>query len=698
MSSARKAHYQNGLHICTDKCKKLMLFVSNKQCVQELKSLLTQGVDLRHTDEQGWTALHYAAKANVAEAVEVLVRYGVGVDVVDKKGATPLMVACMENHVHVVELLLRLGAQVEHADPAGQTAVMCAAEKGHFAVVMILIDHKADINRASKQGYTPLMLASKNRSSRTVELLLKHGARIDCRSERGWNAMLLATLSNDPFLVNLMLQAGCQINDVSSDGWTNLHLAAKNGNQELVDKFIKKCPDVNVRNKNDWTPLMLATQNGHLETVKKLIQCKADPALRSRKRETAVMIAARKGHTDILNFLITNDVSKRAENEKDALVSAAQNGSLEAARYVLENLNPACRGKRPALLQAAYNGHDTLVDYLCQKGTDVNYKERDGCDAMMLACVKGHDMVVCKLAANGADVNKAYDISPSAKLFVKAFNVTTTPSGAASVSLTPLLCCILFGNLRCVDTLISLKCDVNKANSYGTTPVALAQHLTNTVVVAKLHQHGAKRGGGGVGRSCDPLYNMKTVERAYTDADIDTDATTWSDATQQKEIAIEHQTLIKSPSTTYGSRKTTSSSGGRTPASSSGGRTPASSGYATASTPTSHETVPKLTDEQKADSSTTLPKVLDDLPAGASNGRADHQQTIPKQPDTRHSNNPTSPKPKFESMNMEDFLQSPRSPVNYHIHLVVESVGNLAIGGSTINIETQSKDEDCNPE
>jgi hypothetical protein len=58
------------------------------------------------------------------------------------------------------------------------------------------------------------------------------------------------------------------------------------------------------------------------------------------------------------------------------------------------------------VLQAATrSGHDQVVQWLLEKGADVNARSGDSCSALLLASSGGHDQIVQRLLKEGADVN-----------------------------------------------------------------------------------------------------------------------------------------------------------------------------------------------------------------------------------------------------------------------------------------------------
>lgn len=65
--------------------------------------------------QNGYTALHIAAKKNQMQIASTLLRYGAGTNIVTKQGVTPLHLASQEGHADMVALLLDKGANVHTA-------------------------------------------------------------------------------------------------------------------------------------------------------------------------------------------------------------------------------------------------------------------------------------------------------------------------------------------------------------------------------------------------------------------------------------------------------------------------------------------------------------------------------------------------------------------------------------------------------
>jgi uncharacterized protein len=77
-----------------------------------MRLLLDSGANPDIQDKGGWSALHFAAQEQSAEAIELLVSHGATVDIADSHGNTPLSRAVFNyrGNGDAVSTLLRLGA------------------------------------------------------------------------------------------------------------------------------------------------------------------------------------------------------------------------------------------------------------------------------------------------------------------------------------------------------------------------------------------------------------------------------------------------------------------------------------------------------------------------------------------------------------------------------------------------------------
>ena len=92
------------------------------------QSLLAAGASVSARDPQGWTALHYAARAQ-ARAAELLLASGADPNAPADDGTTPLHQAAVAGNVQVVKALIAAGADIVRPTAAGITPLGAARQE-----------------------------------------------------------------------------------------------------------------------------------------------------------------------------------------------------------------------------------------------------------------------------------------------------------------------------------------------------------------------------------------------------------------------------------------------------------------------------------------------------------------------------------------------------------------------------------------
>lgn len=130
--------------------------IPSSDVTKVIKYLIEMGVEIEEKDNNGETALMYAAKSGKIESIENL-----------KKTSGPI-----SNKISVQQI-------------GSIQAIMRAANRKETFV-------RANINAVNNQGYSALMLAIEHREYDTFIYLLKHGAFVNIESENGKTALSLA--------------------------------------------------------------------------------------------------------------------------------------------------------------------------------------------------------------------------------------------------------------------------------------------------------------------------------------------------------------------------------------------------------------------------------------------------------------------------------------------------------------------------
>ena len=128
--------------------------------------------------ETWWTDLHYAAAADLADAVGELVSSGVPVDARLASGPS--------FGDRLVNVLAGLGHGMFVGWPAeGETPLMIASYVGALGAAEALVDRGADIHAGNDYGNTPLHLAAWGNAVEVAQFLVGRGADINARDNAG---------------------------------------------------------------------------------------------------------------------------------------------------------------------------------------------------------------------------------------------------------------------------------------------------------------------------------------------------------------------------------------------------------------------------------------------------------------------------------------------------------------------------------
>jgi len=163
-----------------------LILASMNGCLEIVKYLLEVGSTghVNLANEDGFTALHWAAKNGSKDIVACLLENNADINALNKFHQSPIMLAGRYGHCDVVEVLLKHGCELDRRDRNGRNVLMMAARNGHVLVVQALLGENVSVNLVDLRGKTALILMAENAILKTIrglKLLLQHGAdaRID---------------------------------------------------------------------------------------------------------------------------------------------------------------------------------------------------------------------------------------------------------------------------------------------------------------------------------------------------------------------------------------------------------------------------------------------------------------------------------------------------------------------------------------
>jgi uncharacterized protein len=123
-------------------------------------------------DEYGRIPLHYAALNGDLDALVRLVESGSSVDAQDDNGWTALHFAAQDRHSKIVEELLRRGANLKLVNSHGNGPLWVAlmSARGDFTIVKMLLTAGADPDCKNAHGRSPRDIATSMGVSKEIAL------------------------------------------------------------------------------------------------------------------------------------------------------------------------------------------------------------------------------------------------------------------------------------------------------------------------------------------------------------------------------------------------------------------------------------------------------------------------------------------------------------------------------------------------
>ena len=218
-----------------------------------MSALLANGADCNvRNAADGLTPLMLASSKGLAETISLLVKqHSAKMEQRDQNGWTALHYAAASGKVGSTRQLLALGAEANARSNIGVTPLMLATMQGDEASMSALLSSgRADVNWRDDNGATALFYAVGAGEKLALRTLLRNGALVDLRKLDGGSALVYAAKAGDASIVRLLLHAGADVNLQTNDKSTALMFATHHGNEECVRRLLSFGADRSMRNSN----------------------------------------------------------------------------------------------------------------------------------------------------------------------------------------------------------------------------------------------------------------------------------------------------------------------------------------------------------------------------------------------------------------------------------------------------------------
>jgi ankyrin repeat protein len=218
-----------------------------RQDAVAVNAVLDRGADVNASENDGTTALHWAAQLDDLKTVELLLDAGAAPAAPNRFGVTPLELAANNGNGDVVARLLAAGADPNARSREGQTPLMSAALNGRVGAVEALLAAGATVDAAeSYRGQTALMLAAGEGNVDAVHALLAAGAKVAAQSKSGFTPLLFAVRNAQLETVRVLLEQGANVDDLAPDGTSALNVAIVNAFYEVASVLLDHGADPNL--------------------------------------------------------------------------------------------------------------------------------------------------------------------------------------------------------------------------------------------------------------------------------------------------------------------------------------------------------------------------------------------------------------------------------------------------------------------
>ncbi|XP_060602558.1 serine/threonine-protein kinase TNNI3K-like [Ruditapes philippinarum] len=396
-------------------------------CADELKKKISESYslfrshvieDLRPVRETEWTELQQACSVCDTAKVISLIKIQNAHEKTDI-GLTLLHIACLSGgSKHLIEVLIQKGVKPGLLSKNQFSALHLATYKGDIDCVQGLLEGSVDVNQTGNSGLTALHIAAMCGHSEIALCLLEHDANINQGDAVNFSPLHIACNFGHDKVVEVLLKHGADVNISGSVGDRPLHLAAGKGyvrvTQNLVEGTGKSKANVNVKDDEEHTPIHFCCKSGHLVVLHYLLEQKADPHVVNIYGDTPLHLACYNGKVEVVKQLISrtglDSITKENIFSETPLHCACTSGkSLDMIKFLLDQpgvkINHQGKDGHTAFHSACYHGHIRVVQYLLEKGADINLvasisdqsggsERREDQTALMWAFQQGHDAIV----------------------------------------------------------------------------------------------------------------------------------------------------------------------------------------------------------------------------------------------------------------------------------------------------------------
>jgi ankyrin repeat protein len=317
-----------------------------------LERVLDMGVDVNVQAEDGYTALHCAAKTGQLVIISLLLTKGAAVDPLNTKiqARRPIHEAISARHVEAIAMLLHAGADILLPNAQGQTVIEYTGLVGDLQAAQTLFSEERKQKSASEMASLLFMACVKSGNHLTLSWLLsKFPNAFPQYKSLKESPIYIATKRGHDKVVEILLSSiapsGQSTAEFTKTITHSLLLAASKSSGSLVQRLLMY-DTIDPNQKADYShtsPLHNAVCKGNSRGVETLLNHpKINLNCKDRWANTPVHFAAASGHIDVIRLLLLRkdiDVQSKNNRGRTPQDEAFFNYKWNALRLIAEHQN-----------------------------------------------------------------------------------------------------------------------------------------------------------------------------------------------------------------------------------------------------------------------------------------------------------------------------------------------------------------------